>query len=153
MSDLNGAGYGVKTTIRSNARRQPRHRRILAVLAVGASFLSLPLGLPVLAQEVQLVQVNVQTVAKGYRMSKLSGHAVVNDKNENIGKIDDFVIGRDEAHSLFTILQVGGFLGIGSRFVAVPFDSLQVDKDGNKVELPGASKQELQSMAEFRYGS
>jgi PRC-barrel domain len=74
-------------------------------------------------------------------------------QNERIGKIDDFVIGHDEGHSLFTVLEVGGFLGIGSRLVAVPYDSLTIDESGNKIELPGASKDQLKQLAEFRYGS
>jgi hypothetical protein len=58
-----------------------------------------------------------------------------------------------EGHSLFTVLEVGGFLGIGSRLVAVPYDSLTIDESGNKIELPGASKDQLKQLAEFRYGS
>jgi sporulation protein YlmC with PRC-barrel domain len=106
-----------------------------------------------LSQVIQLVRVDVQAVANGYRVNKLDGQTVVNDKNENIGKIDDFVIGRDEGHSLFTILQVGGFLGLGSHLVAVPYDSLTIDQNGKKIELPGATKDQLKALAEFRYGS
>lgn len=106
---------------------------------------------PAHSQGVQLVKVDVAVVASGYRLSKLTGHNVVNDKNENIGKVDDVVIARD--HSLFTVLQVGGFLGIGSRFVAVPFDSLKIDEKASKLELPGASRDELKKLAEFNYSS
>jgi sporulation protein YlmC with PRC-barrel domain len=111
---------------------------------------------PGLSQGVQLVKVDIEVVEHGYRVSKLSGHAVVNDKNERIGKIDDFVIGQDEGHPVFTVLEIGGFLGIGSHLVAVPYDSLVIDHSGNKIDkiaLPGASKEELQKLAEFRYGS
>ena len=57
---------------------------------------------------------------------------------------------------MFTVLEIGGFLGIGSHLVAVPYDSLVIDHSGNKIDkiaLPGASKEELQKLAEFRYGS
>jgi sporulation protein YlmC with PRC-barrel domain len=119
---------------------------VLALLIVAAPH-------PASSQGVQLVTVDVQVVTNGYRVSKLTGHFVVNDKNERIGKIDDFVIGHDEGHSLFTVLEVGGFLGIGSHLVAVPYDSLTIDESGNKIELPGASKDQLKQLAEFRYGS
>jgi sporulation protein YlmC with PRC-barrel domain len=105
--------------------------------------------IPAHSQGVQLVKVDVAVVARGLRVSKLTGHSVVNDKNESIGKIDDVVIAQD--HSLFTVLQVGGFLGIGSRFVAVAFDSLKIDENVNRVELPGASADELKKLAEFNY--
>jgi hypothetical protein len=106
---------------------------------------------PLLSQVVQLVKVDVNVVAQGYRVSKLTGNSVTNEKNEKIGTLDDFVIGRD--HSLFAILQVGGFLGIGSRLVAVPYDGLVIHDETRKIELPGASKEELNRLTEFKYRS
>jgi sporulation protein YlmC with PRC-barrel domain len=131
---------------------------LLVFLTIGLvlGFLIVAAPHSVFSQGVQLVKVDVQVVASGYRVSKLTGQPVVNDKNERIGKIDDFVIGHDEGHSLFTVLEVGGFLGIGSRLVAVPYDSLTIDQNGSKIEkiaLPGASKDQLQRLTEFRYGS
>ena len=74
----------------------------------------------------------------------------MNEKNENVGKIDDLVVGAESAHPVFAILQVGDFLGIGSRLVAVSFDSLKIDDNVRRVELPGASRDELKKLAEFQ---
>jgi sporulation protein YlmC with PRC-barrel domain len=104
---------------------------------------------PVLSQGVRLVAVDVAVVGHGYRASKLIGQNVTNDKNEKVGSLDDIIIGHDK--SLFAVVQVGGFLGIGSHLVAVPYDSLTVDESGRKVVLPGASKEELKNLAEFKY--
>jgi hypothetical protein len=49
------------------------------------------------------------------------------------------------------VIQVGGFLGVGSHHVAVPFDSLKIDDTGTKIVLPGATKQQLQGLPEFKY--
>jgi sporulation protein YlmC with PRC-barrel domain len=98
---------------------------------------------------VNLAVLDVAVVGKGYRVSKLMGRAVTNSMNERVGTIDDFVIGRDRV--LFTILQVGGFLGIGSHFIAVPYQSLVLDDTGTKITLPGATKDELKKLAEFKY--
>jgi sporulation protein YlmC with PRC-barrel domain len=140
--------------IRTTAAPEFRYGGLLTFFMVGA-MLSLLLVAngprPAHSQGVQLVKVDVAVVARGLRVSKLTGHAVVNDKNENIGRIDDIVIAQD--HSLFTILQVGGFLGIGNRFVAVPFDNLKIDENVSKVELPGASRDELKKLTEFNYSS
>ena len=106
---------------------------------------------PTLSQTVQLVTVDVNVVAQGYRVSKLTGNSVTNDKNEKVGTLDDFVIGHDR--SLFAILQVGGLLGIGSRLVAAPYESLVINDETRKIELPGASKEELKKLAEFKYRS
>ena len=104
---------------------------------------------PVLSQGVRLVAVDVPVVGHRYRASKLIGQNVTNDKNEKVGSLDDIIIGHDK--SLFAVVQVGGFLGIGSHLVAVPYDSLNVDESGRKVVLPGASKEELKNLAEFKY--
>ena len=74
---------------------------------------------------VSLVKVDLSVVAQGYRLSKLIGSSVINDKNEKIGTIDDLIADKDKKLLSFAVLQVGGFLGVGGRLVAVPFDSLR----------------------------
>jgi hypothetical protein len=102
---------------------------------------------PARSQAVELVVDDVEVVAKGYRASKLTGSDVVNDHDERIGTIDDIIIGRDRV--LFAVIQVGGFLGLGGRLVAVPYQSLILD---DKIVLPGASRDELKKLPEFKYG-
>lgn len=99
-------------------------------------------------QTVALIRVDVQKVATGHRASKLIGANVVNDANESIGKIDDLIVAND-GRALFAVLSVGGFLGMGDRLVAVHEESLKVgDK---KVTLPGATKDQLKALPEFKY--
>ena len=99
---------------------------------------------------VQLVKVDLSVVAKGYRMSKLIHTSVINDKNEKIGTIDDVIADKDKKQLSFAVLQVG-FLGLGGRLVAIPYDSLVIDDNGQKITLPGASKDELKKLSEFNY--
>lgn len=104
---------------------------------------------PALSQGVHLVKVDVSVVGHAYRASKLIGANVVNEKNESVGKIDDIII--DKNNVMFAVLQVGGFLGVGSRLVAVPYDSLKIAEGGKRIELRGASKDELNKLTEFKY--
>jgi hypothetical protein len=87
------------------------------------------------------------------RVSKIVGSSVYNDHDEKIGSIDDLVVGSD--HSLQAVLSVGGFLGMGSKMVAVPFDKLQFGNtkgsSDNRVVLPGSTKEDLTSMPDFHY--
>jgi hypothetical protein len=79
-------------------------------------------------QTVELAKVNVQKLAAGYRASKVIGTSVTNDANETIGKIDDLLVSSD-GKDPYAVLSIGGFLGMGSHLVAVPYDSLKfVDK-------------------------
>lgn len=128
------------------------HRKVIdaaAVLAV-AAIVVVTDPWPALTQAVQLVVVDVAAVAQGYRVSKLEGKPVYNDKNERIGSIDDVILGPDK-RAIFAVLQVGGFLGVGGRLVAVPFDSLDFSGRDGKIILPGATKDELKRLPEFNY--
>jgi sporulation protein YlmC with PRC-barrel domain len=145
---LRGPSYGP-------GRLRPTHRytqNVFTLLTTAALFgllLIISDARPVLSQSVQLVKVDVAVAARGYRVSKLIGTGVTNDKNEKIGTLDDIVIGQNR--DLFAVLQVGGFLGINAHLIAIPYQSLVVAEDGKKVELPGASRDELKKLAEFRY--
>jgi hypothetical protein len=98
---------------------------------------------------VALVKVDLSVVAKGYRMSKVIGSNVTNDKDEKIGTIDDLIADKKQIH--FAVLQVGGFLGVGGHLVVVPYESLNIDDTGKKIVLPGASKDELKKLTEYKY--
>jgi hypothetical protein len=121
------------------------------ILAVGVLILLLLVAYsgPVYSQVVKLVTVDVNVVAQGYRVSRLTGSSVTNEKNEKIGSIDDFIVGRNR--TLFAVLQVGGFLGLGAHLVAVPYESLVIDDEGRTIQLPGASKDELRKLPELKY--
>ncbi|WFU82579.1 PRC-barrel domain-containing protein [Bradyrhizobium sp. CIAT3101] len=123
----------------------------LATLAGILAVLSINPALP--QAGVALVKVDLSVVSQGYRMSKLIGSTVINDKNEKIGSLDDVIAAKDKKQLDFAILQVGGFLGVGGHLVAVPFESLVMDDTGSKVTLPGASKEELKKLSEFHYRS
>lgn len=143
-------------TVIENMERPVRFRRACGRVSLPC-VISLFLGVtilgalapPVSAADVKVVVVDVVAVADGYRASKLRGTTVVNSKNEKVGEIDDLVIGKDRV--LFAIIQVGGFLGLGSRLIAVPYTSLQISDDGSRIVLPGATKQQLEQLPEFKY--
>jgi len=106
-----------------------------------------------MATAAEVVVVDVKAVARGYRISRLLGSDVLNDKDEGIGTFDDLVIERDDPSILFAVLEVGGFLGIGGRLVAIPFESLEFDDTGGtlRIVLPGASRDKLKALPAFDY--
>ena len=101
-------------------------------------------------QTVQLVTVDVHNLAAGYRASKFIGSSVLNDAKETIGTIDDLLVSND-GKDPYAVLSIGGFLGMGSHLVVVPYDNLKVvDK---KVTLPGGTKAALRMLPEFKYAT
>jgi hypothetical protein len=137
---------------RMKATRVRRARRPLAAAAlVTAGLLGAGPALVVAETGVAMITVDTQTVAKGFPVTKLRGATVVNDRDEKIGRIDDLIIGLDRV--VFAVIRVGGFHGIGGHRVAVPYDSLQLDDARKKIVLPGATKDQLKELPEFKYVS
>lgn len=89
------------------------------------------------------------TTADGQvRLGKVVGAGVYNDQHQSIGSIDDVLMSSD--HKATTaVISVGGFLGIGSKLVSVPFDQLQIGKQ--YIVMPGATKASLESMPNFKF--
>jgi hypothetical protein len=113
----------------------------LVLLSAGAEAQGTP-------QTVELVKVDVRTLAAGYRASKVIGSSVVNGAEETIGEIEDLLVSPDGKQP-YAVLSVGGFLGMGTRLVIVPYDTLTFSD--KKVMLPGGTKDGLRMLPEFKY--
>jgi sporulation protein YlmC with PRC-barrel domain len=82
------------------------------------------------------------------------GLDVYNSQNNDIGKIHDVIIDKDNKVTGY-ILSVGGFLGMGTHYVAVDPGAVNISyDDGNKTwrAAMNATKDELKSAPEFKYG-
>jgi len=71
-----------------------------------------------------------------WRAAKVVGLNVYNDKNENVGSINELLMEKNGTIKA-AVLSVGGFLGMGSRYVAVPFDKIKFSEE--PVAYTGAS--------------
>jgi hypothetical protein len=68
------------------------------------------------------------------KSSELMGLSVRTLKDEEKGKIKDLMIGHD-GRIAYAAVSFGGFLGVGDKLFAVPFDAIHVVKNGDKVEF------------------
>jgi sporulation protein YlmC with PRC-barrel domain len=59
-----------------------------------------------------------------WRASKVVGLSVYNDNNENVGSINDLLVDKNGKIQA-VVIGVGGFLGVGSHLVAVPFEKVK----------------------------
>jgi hypothetical protein len=83
------------------------------------------------------------------RASAVIGATIYNDQKQTIGTISDLLVDKDNKVAK-AVLSVGGFLGVGSRLVAVPFADLQIEAD--RIVLPGATKVSLENLSAFQSG-
>ena len=90
------------------------------------------------------------TAIGGIQASKMINTTVYSAANENVGDINDIVIGRD-GRVYGVVIGVGGFLGLGEKDVVVPMDRLQFVRDNNNNPryVITASRQELEQAPAF----
>jgi sporulation protein YlmC with PRC-barrel domain len=98
------------------------------------------------AQTQTSIPTNSVTVAHWYKQN------VYDPSDNKIGEIMDVLLDR-EGKATALIIGVGGFLGMGEKDVAVPFNAVQVTtKDNNKWYLVmNTTKDALKSAKGFKY--
>lgn len=97
-----------------------------------------------------------------WRASSLVGATVYNNTGHEIGTVENLLI-RSQGTVSGVVLSVGGFLGVGTKYVEVPFSQLHFKESagtGNNgkatpvdysVVLPGATEASLKKMPAFKY--
>ena len=88
------------------------------------------------------------------RAEELIGTTVYGADDANVGKIGDVVLTGDKKIDA-VIIDVGGFLGVGAKEVAVGFEKLKfmTDKDGNKYLYTNFTKDQLTAQAAYDKGT
>lgn len=80
----------------------------------------------------------------------LIGKTVKNATNESVGKIDDVYLDASGAVKL-VVVSVGGFLGVGTKNVAVPWTDLKFGRDGSSITvLTNWTKDSLKAMPDYK---
>jgi sporulation protein YlmC with PRC-barrel domain/predicted small secreted protein len=69
------------------------------------------------------------------RLSNLMDYEIVTMDNEDVGEIGDFIIDLDKQKIDYALVDVGGFLGIGEKEIAVPFSELTLATTENDALL------------------
>lgn len=80
--------------------------------------------------------------------STITGDDVRNLDGDNLGHIEELVIDLDSGRVNYAVLSSGGFLGVGDKLFAIPWDLLTVDTDNKEVVLD-LSKETLENAPGF----
>ena len=127
--------------------------RTPTTIAAAVAAVTLLANVPVYAQgapqTVQLAKVDVIKTATGYRASKVIGGTVVNDANETVGKVDDIIIGTDKMP--YACCRSAASWASATSWWCCPTTFLSTN--GSKLTMPGATKEALKALPEFKYAS
>ena len=80
--------------------------------------------------------------------SSIIGDKVHNEKDEHMGKIKDIMIDITTGKIDYFLIEFGGFLGIGIKYFAIPFDLLRIDAD-KKIFIFNQTKESLEKAPGF----
>jgi sporulation protein YlmC with PRC-barrel domain len=95
--------------------------------------------------------------------SSLKGDKVVNHEGDDLGKIEEIMIDLDHGRVAYAVLSFGGFLGLGDKLFAIPWQAFTVDTANKRLVLnankeilekaPGFDKTSWPDMADLSWGS
>ena len=95
--------------------------------------------------------------------SSLKGDDVVNHQGEDLGKIEEIMIDLDRGRIAYAVLSFGGFLGMGDKLFAIPWQAFSVDTVQKRLVLDtkkellekatGFDKSDWPNMADPTWGS
>ncbi len=84
------------------------------------------------------------------RSDWILGARIVTPDNEQIGPIQDIIINEEDGSVNAVIVSVGGFLGFGSKAIAVDWSRLDISYDANVVELD-ITREDAEQAEEYVY--
>jgi sporulation protein YlmC with PRC-barrel domain len=95
--------------------------------------------------------------------STLTGDDVYNSEEEHLGKIDEIMLDVVTGRVSYAVLSMGGFLGMGDKLFAVPWQALHIDEPNHRFILdvpkstlenaPGFDKDHWPDMSSEEFGN
>lgn len=61
------------------------------------------------------------------KTKEVVGVSVKNPADENLGKVEEIILDKINGHVCYVVLSFGGFLGMGDKFFALPWNALSYD--------------------------
>jgi sporulation protein YlmC with PRC-barrel domain len=94
--------------------------------------------------------------------STIIGDKVLNTAGEHLGNIKELMIDLDGGLIAYAVLSFGGFLGMGDKLFAIPWEALTIDEENHSVildvdkevlkEAPGFDKDNWPDNAKYEAG-
>lgn len=82
------------------------------------------------------------------KSSSLIGTKVTNTAKEDLGRLEDVVVDAQSGRIIYGVLSFGGFLGMGDKLFAIPWDALELSGDA-KAFVFNVTKEQLKDAQGF----
>ena len=67
--------------------------------------------------------------------SSINGTKVLNPMGDHLGSIEDLMLHTDSGDIAYAVLSFGGFLGMGDKLFAIPWEALTIDTEDHSIVL------------------
>lgn len=108
-------------------------------------------------------ETRAQTARRVLSAATLAGDRVRNPAGDDLGKIEELMIDVPSGRVAYAVLSFGGFLGMGNKLFAIPWEALKLDEIEHEFILnvekatlesaPGFDKDEWPDMADPDFGT
>lgn len=92
------------------------------------------------------------------KTDQVIGVNVINNKHENLGKIEELVLDKYTGETAYAVLSFGGLLGVGDKYFAIPWKALSYEPNESSFVInqtkehlskaPGFDKKHWPNMAD-----
>lgn len=92
----------------------------------------------------------------------LIGDTVRNQEGDKLGSVKEIMLDMETGRTAYAVLDMGGFLGIGNKLFAVPWNLIDVDTDEHEIVVdvpkerlenaPGFDQDEWPDFSDRRWG-
>lgn len=89
-----------------------------------------------------------EQAANELRLDWVTGASVVTADATPIGDINDIIVDSETGQMIAAVIGVGGFLGIGEKQIAVPWDQLTINYDAQEI-TSDLTKEEAEAAPEY----
>ncbi len=87
-------------------------------------------------------------IRKVLSASTLIGDPIENPQGEKLGKLEEIMLDLQSGRIAYAVLSFGGFLGMGEKLFAIPWQKLHID-ELRKCIILNANKQQFKDMPGF----
>jgi len=105
---------------------------LVSTAAIAFSISSVPVTAQTTATQARPAnagKLDAKTSGSNVRVSELIGANLQNDAGESVGEINDLVLDSRTGKVRYAAVTYGGFLGVGDKMFAVPFDAIKTKTD------------------------
>ncbi len=97
------------------------------------------------------MSMNTESELTGRRLisaDRVEGTTVYNTEGEKLGHVEDIMLDKVSGKVAYAVVSCGGFLGVGEKYLPMPWSVLTYDTDKNAYVVP-ANRSTLQEAPNF----